>query len=137
MAEEQRRYISLTDNWTTHDVVVYYKNARNKIDEIEKLAELIASDEETIIQILVDAGAFKGTFRKCNHCDNMFPAIKKTTVLCPECRAIREKITRKKWKIKKNLVAIESYSRANAKLRQEIDEMEREYGFLGKSNNEI
>ena len=108
-----------------------------RLMRLKKLAELPASDEETIIQILVDAGAFKGTFRKCNHCDNMFPAIKKTTVLCPECRAIREKITRKKWKIKKNLVAIESYSRANAKLRQEIDEMEREYELLGKSNNEI
>lgn len=137
MAEEKRRFTSLSDGWDKQQIIISYKKAKHKVEQIGILAELTATDEETIVQILMDAGEFKGTFRKCNNCGCMFPSVKKGTKWCPECRDMRDMISRKKWRLKKNLVQIESYTRINAKLRQEIDEMERNYELLGKGNDEI
>ena len=117
--------MSLSDNWTKHDIVVYYKQAANKIEEVEKLAELTASDVETILEILKDAGVYKGKYHVCGRCGQEFPSIYKKlrSPLCPECRKVGREIAEKEWKLKKNIAKIAKLALESEQLRAEIDGM--------------
>lgn len=117
--------ISLSGNWITHDVVVYYKQAPNKIEEVEKLAELTGTDIDTIIEILKDAGVFKGKVHICGRCGHEFPSIYKKikNPLCPDCRGICKEIANKEWKLKRNIARIASLAVESQRLREEIDGM--------------
>lgn len=116
---------SLSSNWTTHDVVVYYKRAADKLGEVEKLAELTGTDIDTIIEILKDAGVFKGRVHICGRCGHEFPSIYKKikNPLCPDCRDICKEIAEKEWKLKRNIARIASLAIESQRLREEIDEM--------------
>lgn len=56
-----------------------YRNADNKAEEIQILAELTASDAETIIEVLKDHNAFnpedvKDNLRTCSRCGRKYIA---------------------------------------------------------------
>lgn len=68
-----------------------YRQAPNKAEEIEILAQLTASDHETIIEVLKDLGVFKAediknNIRVCTRCNKAYiTANKKGKAVCPEC----------------------------------------------------
>lgn len=68
-----------------------YRQAPNKAEEIEILAQLTASDHETIIEVLKDLGVFKAediknNIRVCTRCNNAYiTANKKGKAVCPNC----------------------------------------------------
>ena len=124
MEEEKRRYISLIE-WTKHDVVVYYKKAKNKAEEVGILAQLTDSDEETIIAILEEAGVWEGAYKICSMCGKDFPFNYKRGkhILCPQCKEKETKIQQLEMKITRNMIHIEHLARENAKMRQTINEL--------------
>ena len=117
--------MQLLGNWTEHDVVVYYKGAANKIEEIENLADLTGTNIDTIIDILSNAGVFKGKYHICGRCGHEFPSIykKMKNPLCPDCREVGYQLARKEWKLKQNIARMAKIELENAKLRKEIEEM--------------
>ena len=125
MEDSLGRYISLTDNWTKHDVIVYYKGAKNKIEEVDVLAQLTGSDVDTILEILKDAGVYKGAYHICASCGQQFPSIykKMKNPLCPKCRKVGNEIAKLEWKLKRNIAKMEQLARENGKLRKEIEEI--------------
>lgn len=79
----------------TNDEICYlYKSAKNKDEEVFILAELTASDAETIIEVLKDAGIYEDNqIQSCIKCKEMY--IEKCRGwICPECR--RKKIYAKR-----------------------------------------
>lgn len=76
------------------DVVYMYSHARDKHEEISILAELTASDIETIIEVLKEAEQpIEGKFIKCKSCGFLMPGESKSP-LCPKCR-YREKMRKR------------------------------------------
>ena len=52
LEEEKRRYISLT--WTNEEIVRSFKQAKDKVKQVEILADLTSTDIDTILVILKD-----------------------------------------------------------------------------------
>lgn len=76
------------------DVVYMYSHARDKHEEISILAELTASDIETIIEVLKEAEQpIEGKYIKCKSCGFLMPGESKSP-LCPKCR-YREKMRKR------------------------------------------
>lgn len=68
----------------TDMIVSLYLRAKDKDEEIEILKELTASDYETIVEILKDAGVYKQKgIKKCIICGRMFRSRPDT---CERCR---------------------------------------------------
>lgn len=69
-----------------------YRQAPNKAEEIQILAELTASDTETIIEVLKDLGVFKpedvaANIRTCSKCGRAYiTANRKGRAVCPQCQ---------------------------------------------------
>lgn len=74
-----------------------YRNAENKGEQILILAELTATNEETIINLLKDQGMFKpedlaGSLRTCSGCGRKYIATtKRGRAVCPDCAFRRQK----------------------------------------------
>jgi hypothetical protein len=62
----------ILSNWTKEDIVYSYRTAKNKEEQIEILAELTASDIDTVLMVLVDADEklpnLGKRFKKCIGC---------------------------------------------------------------------
>lgn len=65
-----------------HEICVMFKEARNKRYQINILADLTASDVETITEVLRDAGLYVRT-AQCKRCGVWFEQY--TTPYCREC----------------------------------------------------
>jgi ssDNA-binding Zn-finger/Zn-ribbon topoisomerase 1 len=117
-------------NLTKEEVVFMYRKAKFKTEQIHILAELTASDTDTILEILKDAGAFRGAYRTCPRCGKQYPVLQKRVkkdALCSECSKLRRRISMTKGNIKRNLARINELQRANVKHREELDRLEAEY----------
>lgn len=104
---------------STHDIVVSYKQSANKQEQIEILADLTASDAETIIEVLKDAGVFNPndlSFRTCKRCGEKFFTTQVSGVVV--CETCKRKKARKKMQdktIKRLRKQIERYEAENEK----------------------
>ena len=74
-----------------------YRIAENKGEQILILAELTASDAETIIEVLKDHGVFNpedvaDSLRECSACGRKYIARdKRGRAVCPDCAFLRQK----------------------------------------------
>lgn len=109
------------------EIVISYKQAKDKALQIEILAELNQCDEETIITIIRDAGIEAGYVRSCKKCGrDWYSKDRKGRLLCPSCReaAFAEKkreYNKRYLKIKRNLVKIHELMEENKTLKKEMD----------------
>ena len=112
-------------SWDKQQIITSYKQAKNKAEQITILAQLTASDGETITAILEDAGAYEGAYKNCAQCGKTFAFSPKKggKRICAECRRRNHAIYQREWEIKKNLSQMQELMRKNAELRQEVEEM--------------
>lgn len=86
----------MKSDWTAEEVVRYYRIARNKEEQIEILAQLTASDINTVIEVLRDAGVFDEKllkkFRKCVKCGCYIPGYHRSKY----CKTCGEEADRKR-----------------------------------------
>lgn len=117
-------------NLTKDEIVEMYKRAKNKETQIEILAELTASDTETIVEVLKDAGVFNGTYITCSRCRARFPAIshnRKDGRRCKKCVMMGQRISKLKFMLKSNNAKMMEIQRKNAEYRMELDKLEAEW----------
>lgn len=111
------------------DIVIAYKTAKNKAEQIRILAELTNSDDETIIGYLRDAGIDAGAERTCTRCGRLyFTPHKRGRAMCPSCKeeAKQEKIREQKRiraHISRNMAKIHDLTRENESLKNELKEL--------------
>lgn len=112
------------------EIIISYRTAKDKVEQIRILAELTASDEETIIECLRAAGELKGYRKICCECGIEFPTLQKSgRAKCPSCREkAREERKRrenirahKRAQIKRNLAKIQDLQRENERIRAELE----------------
>lgn len=118
--------------YSDDEIVTIYNNAESKEDEIEILAQLNACDTDTILEILIDAGAYEGTYKTCIKCGKQFLGTYRRgkSNSCPECRSNTAIITRKKTKLVKNLKKIQELSQENVDI---LAYLEKEKQYEGQS----
>lgn len=84
--------------WDKEEIVCSYRTAKNKAEQIEILAELTASDIDTIIMVLKDAGEkmprSMKRFRRCVDCNCYIPVTARSK-RCKECYATHDREMRR------------------------------------------
>lgn len=102
------------------EIVRSYKQADNKLAQVIILSELSATDTDTIIQILKEAGVLNLKDMKkriCCRCGCEYPAPnKKGLPVCPDCRDLNIKILDLERRIKRNNAKIAEHNRNIGKL---------------------
>ena len=113
-------------NLTKDEVISMYMKAKHKEEQITILAQLTASDTDTILEILKDAGVYSGAYRNCPKCGQRFPALTHYNKgrCCEECRERSRKIASLKHRLKLNATKMQEIQRLNVKYRQELDKLE-------------
>lgn len=78
---------------TGPEIVTLYKMAKDKDEQIFILAELTASDADTIIEVLKDFGEYKEmNIQRCFNCHELYIAYNRCRV-CQDCkRKARQKV---------------------------------------------
>ena len=85
--------------YTKEEVVDLYVHSKNKREEIKLLADLTASDVDTIMAILVDAGVYEPYIVECKACGILFSSTQqkpRTCGLCKEQSQINKKMAHNK-----------------------------------------
>lgn len=105
-----------------------YKEAKYKEEQVSILAQLTASDTDTILEILKDAGVYSGAYRNCPKCGKVFPALTHYNKgrCCDECRARSQKISNLRYRLKKYATKMQEMQRMSVKCREELDKLEAE-----------
>lgn len=102
------------------EIIRSYRQADNKMAQVVILAELTASDTDTIIQILKEEGALNLKDMKkriCCKCGCEYPAPnRKGLPVCPDCRDLNIKILDLERRIKRNNAKIAEHNRNIGKL---------------------
>ena len=114
-------------NLSTDMIVSLYLRAKDRDKEICVLAELTASDSETIMEVLKDAGVYSGAYKTCPRCGTRYPVLPhkyKRNSHCPECARMKKQIDNHKQAIKRNLARINELQRNNVEHQDAIDELE-------------
>lgn len=108
--------------YSNDDIIDLYTGAKDKVEEIKILTELTQSDEATIIQILMDAGVYKGQYKKCIKCGKKFIGVHRQgkTNQCPECRQITTDIAASRKKLMNNMKKIKKLNEENIVLATKI-----------------
>lgn len=117
-----------------HEICYSYRHAVNKIEQISILAQLTASDEDTIIEILRQNKVINDKdlkHRICCRCGREYRAKNRKGVpVCPECRDTNRKILDIEHVIRRNNAKIAEHIRnmgkltaTNERLREEIEEL--------------
>ena len=92
------------DNMSVDEIVRSYLQAEKKTEQIFILADLTASDSETILEILRDEGAIKpGDLRTriCCRCDKEYVTpVRRGVPICPDCRGISVQIHQLEYELK-------------------------------------
>lgn len=116
-------------NLTIDEIISLYVRARNREEEVYILADLTASDTETILEILNDAGVYTGGYRACPRCGKQFPVLKKfkKTKECSDCHKLGKRIATLKSDLKKIAQTMNDLGRLSARKRKELDELEAVY----------
>jgi predicted RNA-binding Zn ribbon-like protein len=82
-------------NLTYYELISLYLRAKDKDDEVFILAQLTASDVETIIEVLKDADVYEqNKIKQCIHCKEMFIDSSKSgrIKICPTCQRYIKKV---------------------------------------------
>lgn len=109
------------------EIVISYKQSKDKALQIEILAELNQCDEETIITILRDAGIDAGYVRSCKKCGReWFSKDRRGKAMCPSCREAafadkKREYTKLYLRIRRNLEKIHELTEENKDLKKQID----------------
>ena len=121
--------MSKITNLSKQEIITMYKTAKNKEEQIPILADLTASDVDTILEILKDAKVFNGAYSTCSRCGKQYPTIShhNPKKRCAECRKLASRISKIKFQIKKNNSKIQEIQRSSAKYREELDKLEAEW----------
>lgn len=125
-------------NLSTDMIVSLYLRAKDRDKEVCVLAELTASDTDTILEVLKDAGVFSGAFKTCPRCGTRYPVLPakmRRNSHCPECARMKKQIDNHKQAIKRNLARINELQRNNAEHKDAINELEAV--FNDRDGNEI
>lgn len=113
------------DNMTNEEIVRSYRQAKRKTEQIFILAELNASDPDTIIGILKEAGAldYKNLkIRICCRCDMEYIAASNRGLpICPDCRGTAEEIKSHEYELKMMTAKIQKKLREIGKLKMESE----------------
>lgn len=116
----------MTEEWTPSEIARSYRLAKNKYEQIKILAELTLSDDETIIQILEEQGCLQDK-KVCAICGKEYQT---WTVsgkgFCPDCKKKQRRIWYLKDKVKRNTAKIQQLGLESAKMRAEIEKLEKE-----------
>ena len=107
-------------NLNRQEIVKLYKEAKDKNTQIDILAQLTASDVETIIEILRDEKVFAGELKTCIRCGKKYPAINPKGKMCPACIKAGKERTLKKSQLKRNMTKIQELVEENRRLIQEL-----------------
>lgn len=115
-------------NLSKDEIITLYKKAKYKEDQVTILAQLTASDTDTILEILKDAGVYSGAYRSCPKCGKSFPALTHYNKgkCCDECRQRSARIANLKHRLKVNAAKMQEIQRSNVKYREELDRLEAE-----------
>lgn len=76
-------------NLTYDEIISLYNGAKDKDEEVFILAQLTASDAETVIEVLKDAGVYEQRrIKQCIHCQTCFIDGSKLgrIRICPSCK---------------------------------------------------
>ena len=113
---------------TKEEIIALYKKAKYKEEQITILAQLTASDTDTILEILKDVGVYSGAYRNCPKCGKSFPALTHYNKgrCCEECRERSAKISNLRYRLKKNATRMQEIQRLNVRYREELDRLEAE-----------
>lgn len=117
-----------------HEICYSYRHAVNKMDQITILAQLTASDEDTIIEILRSEGVLDERHIKtriCCRCGREYRVrTQKGLPVCPACRDINIQIKELEHVIRRNNAKIAEHIRnmgkitaTNERLRAQIEEL--------------
>ena len=114
------------------EIVDMYINAEHKEEQIEILAQLNDCDQDTIIEILNNAGVYEGKYKICNKCGREFLGETRRghSNACPECRAKIATYSRSKSRLIKNLKKIQELSEENMEIMRFL---EKEKKYEGKN----
>ena len=114
--------------YTNDEIVSIYKGAADKVGEISILAELNNCDEDTILEILKDAGVYKAEYKKCNKCGREYLGTTKRgySNSCPECRTRIAEYARKRSRLVKNIKKIQELTEENLNIMEYL-EKEKKY----------
>jgi predicted Zn-ribbon and HTH transcriptional regulator len=109
---------------TSEEICIMFKQAKNKRKEIDVLADLTASDAETIAEILRGAGLYVERAR-CTRCGKEFGRL-----IVPHCAECENKLARRRmdkarrarwalWQVEQNEQRIASLRRQIALIQAE------------------
>lgn len=105
-----------------NEIVRSYRQADNKTEQVMILAQLTASDVDTIIEILKDAGAINPADIKkriCCRCGREYiSANRKGVAVCEACQGIHKEISKIEYQIKRNNAKIAENNRRNGKIME-------------------
>lgn len=111
--------------WTKEEIIRNYEEAKDKVAQVQILAELTASDTDTIIAILEDAGVFEPKIRTCTICYKKYKTLqKKGVAICPECRKVNEEVAVLKRELKYITAKIQQLGLDSARIRARIEKLE-------------
>ena len=114
-------------NLTKDEIISLYLRAKHKEEEVVILSQLTASDTDTILEILKDAGVYSGAYGTCARCGYRFPSLTTRKKYCWKCAETQKRISRLKQMIKQNNAKILEAQRWNAQYRMELDKLEIEF----------
>lgn len=111
--------------WTNEEIVRNFKQAKDKVKQIEILADLTGTDIDTILVILEDAEAFDPKTRRCERCYKTYKTIHiQGRAVCPECQKTTKEITVLKRNLKYITAKIQQLGLESAQIRARIDRLE-------------
>lgn len=107
-----------------NEILTSFRQAKDKREQVHILADLTGSDEETVEEILKDAGLYV-TIAKCRKCHRTYQ--KYISPYCPDCKLKIETAKRKaeeyrrwvRWLIRENEVKRYSLLRQIAMIDEE------------------
>lgn len=111
--------------WTKEEIVRNFRQSKDKIKQIEILADLTCTDIDTIITILEDAHEFEPKVRTCELCYKTYKTIHVTgRAVCPECKRTTKEIVVLKKELKYITAKIQQLGLESAQIRAKIDRLE-------------
>lgn len=114
----------MSKEWTRPEIARQYRLARDKYKQIVILAQLTASDVETIMQILEEEGCLKDK-KVCGICGKEYPTCNGKGV-CPDCKRKERRIYYLNDKVKQNTAKIQQLGIESARMRAEVDRLRKE-----------
>lgn len=111
--------------WTNEEIVRSFKQAKDKVKQVEILADLTGTDIDTILVILEDNEALEPKTRKCELCYKTYKTINtKGKAICPECQKTTKEIVVLKRNLKYITAKIQQLGLESAQIRAKIKSLE-------------